>query len=183
MNRDVVTTRRKTPGYGGVMKIALVAAMAANRVIGKDGDMPWHLPAELQHFKKVTLGKPVVMGRATYESIGRPLPGRTNIVLSRQYEQPFTDDKGVIWVSSPAQAIDAAGDIEQLMVIGGGRIYAEFLPLADLLYLTQIKLETAGDTYFPDYQAQATWQLLESETHPADAENPHEFVTELYRRK
>lgn len=164
------------------MKIALVAAMAANRVIGKDGDMPWHLPAELQHFKKITLGKPVVMGRATYESIGRPLPGRTNIVLSRQYEQPYKDDNGVIWVNSPAQAITAAGDVETLMVIGGGRIYAEFLPLADLLYLTQIKLETAGDTYFPDYRAQANWQLLESQTHSADANNPHEFVTEIYRR-
>lgn len=164
------------------MKIALVAAMAVNRVIGKDGDMPWHLPAELQHFKRVTLGKPVVMGRTTYESIGRPLPGRTNIVLSRQYQQPFTDANGVIWVSSPAQAITAAADADTLMVIGGGRIYAEFLPLADLLYLTQIKLETAGDTFFPDYQAHAKWQLIDSETHAADATNPHEFVTEVYRR-
>lgn len=165
------------------MKIALVAAMAANRVIGKDGDMPWHLPAELQHFKRITLGKPVVMGRATYESIGRPLPGRTNIVLSRQFQQPHTDAQGVIWVSSPAQAITAAGDTEMLMVIGGGRIYAEFLPLADMLYLTQINLVTEGDTFFPDYQAQANWQRIESQTHPADANNPHEFVTEIYRRQ
>lgn len=165
------------------MKIALVAAMAANRVIGKDGDMPWHLPAELQHFKRVTLGKPVVMGRTTYESIGRPLPGRTNIVLSRQYQQPFTDANGVIWVSSPQQAIAAAGDAEMLMVIGGGRIYAEFLPLADRLYLTQIKLSTEGDTFFPDYQAHGNWQLLESQLHPADSANPHEFVTEVYTRQ
>lgn len=164
------------------MHIALVAAMAANRVIGKDGNMPWHLPAELQHFKKVTLGKPVVMGRTTYESIGRPLPGRTNIVLSRKYQQPYTDDKGVIWVSSAQQAVTAAGHAEELMVIGGGHVYAEFLPHAQRLYLTQIQLETEGDTYFPDYQAEGNWQLLESFEHPADDKNPYSFVTEVYQR-
>ncbi|MGI0152972.1 MULTISPECIES: type 3 dihydrofolate reductase [Idiomarinaceae] len=165
------------------MLIALVAAMAANRVIGKDGDMPWHLPAELKHFKQVTLGKPVVMGRTTYESIGRPLPGRTNIVLSRKHQQPYTDELGVIWVNSPHYAVQAAGHADELMVIGGGHVYAEFLPRADKLYLTKIDLDTAGDTYFPDYQAVADWDLIEAVEHPADASNPHAFVTEVYLRK
>lgn len=164
------------------MHIALVAAMAANRVIGKDGKMPWHLPAELQHFKRITLGKPVVMGRTTYESIGRPLPGRTNIVLSRKYPQPYTDEQGVIWVNSPEQAVHAAGHTEELMVIGGGHVYAEFLPHAYRLYLTQIQLETEGDTFFPDYHAQANWELVESVEHPADDKNSHAFVTEVYER-
>ncbi len=164
------------------MLISLVAAMAANRVIGKDGDMPWHLPAELQHFKKVTLGKPVVMGRTTYESIGRPLPGRTNIVLSRQYEQPYTDSQGVVWVSNPEQAVAAAGEATELMVIGGGHVYAEFLPHAGRLYLTQINLTTEGDTYFPDYHAQGPWQLVESVEHAADDKNLYSFVTEVYEK-
>lgn len=165
------------------MHIALVAAMAANRVIGKDGKMPWHLPAELQHFKRVTLGKPVVMGRTTYESIGRPLPGRTNIVLSRKHQQPYTDEHGVIWVDSPQLAVREAGRTDELMVIGGGHVYAEFLPYADRLYLTQIQLETEGDTFFPDYQAAAEWELIESVEHSADSKNPHAFVTEVYQRR
>lgn len=164
------------------MIIALVAAMAQNRVIGKDGDMPWHLPAELQHFKKITLGKPVVMGRTTYESIGRPLPKRTNIVLSRRHQQPYTDEQGVIWVSSTQQALQAAGHCEELMVIGGGHVYEEFLPQAERLYLTEIDLTTVGDTYFPDYQAAAKWELVEKIEHPADANNPHTFFTCVYQR-
>src|SRR5690606_30525750 len=112
------------------MKIALVAAMAHNRVIGKDNKMPWHLPAELQHFKKITLGKPIVMGRATFESIGRPLPGRTNIVLTRQEIAATDQADGVIWVHSPEQAMTAAGAADELMIIGGGKIYELFLPLA-----------------------------------------------------
>lgn len=164
------------------MIIALVAAMAKNRVIGKDGDMPWHLPAELQHFKKITLGKPVIMGRATYESIGRPLPNRTNIVLSRRYQQPYTDEQGVIWVSSPQQALHAAGHCDEVMIIGGGHVYQAFLEHAERLYLTEIDLATAGDTYFPDYRAQANWELLEKMEHPADEKNAHKFSTCVYQR-
>lgn len=165
------------------MRIAMVAAMAKDRVIGKDGAMPWHLPAELQHFKRVTLGKPVVMGRATYESIGRPLPGRLNIVLTRRYQQPFTDELGVVWVSTPQQAVSAAGECEELMVIGGGHVYREFLPFAHRLYLTEIDLNVAGDTWFPDYQASADWELKESVLHPSDAKNPHNFTTLVYDRR
>ena len=164
------------------MRIALIAAMARDRVIGKDGAMPWHLPAELQHFKRITMGKPVVMGRATYESIGRPLPGRLNIVLSRKYQQPFTDEKGVVWVNSPEQAVQQAGECEELMVIGGGHVYQEFLPHAHRLYLTEIDLVVEGDTWFPDFHASGNWEVREQIEHPADHENPHAFATLVYER-
>ncbi|MDN7124382.1 type 3 dihydrofolate reductase [Pseudidiomarina sp. 1APP75-32.1] len=164
------------------MRIALIAAMAHDRVIGKNGDMPWHLPAELQHFKRITMGKPVVMGRKTYESIGRPLPGRTNIVLSRKYQQPYTDEQGVVWVSDTGQAVTAAGDTEELMVIGGGHVYQEFLPHAARLYLTQIDVKVEGDTWFPDFHALGEWELKEQVAHPADKNNPHSFSTQVFER-
>jgi len=164
------------------MKIALVAAMAHNRVIGKDNKMPWHLPAELQHFKKITLGKPIVMGRATFESIGRPLPGRTNIVLTRQEIAATDQADGVIWVHSPEQAMTAAGAADELMIIGGGKIYELFLPLAERLYLTKIDLHVDGDTYFPDYSAEARWEEVEKVSHTADQANVHSFETLIYDR-
>lgn len=164
------------------MRIALIAAMAQDRVIGKDGAMPWHLPAELQHFKRITLGKPIVMGRNTYESIGRPLPGRLNIVLSRRYQQPHTDEQGVVWVSDPEQAVAAAGETDELMIIGGGHVYKEFLPYAQRLYITEIDLNVEGDTWFPDYKALGEWELREQVEHPSDAKNPHSFKTLVYDR-
>ncbi|WP_026972237.1 type 3 dihydrofolate reductase [Aliagarivorans marinus] len=157
------------------MKISMIAAMADQRVIGKDNQMPWHMPADLQHFKKVTLGKPVVMGRLTYESIGRPLPGRLNIVVSRNSELSI---EGVTVVSSIEQAKAVAGDVDELMVIGGAKIYQQCLPTADRLYLTHIDLSVEGDAHFPDYQ-QYAWNELQSESHPADEKNSHayRFVT------
>ena len=103
------------------MKVSMIAAMANNRVIGKDNAMPWHIPNELQYFKKVTLGKPIVMGRRTFESLGRPLPGRKNIVLTSQPDRHQDPDNGVIWVANVDQAFAAAGDAEELMIIGGGK--------------------------------------------------------------
>lgn len=131
------------------MDISLVAAMAANRVIGKEGQMPWHLPSELKYFKEITMGKPIVMGRRTFESIGRPLPGRHNIVISRNAPELPAD---VTVVSSLKDALEAAGDVDEVMVIGGGEIYRQFLPVATRLYLTEIDLEVEGDTWFPDYE-------------------------------
>ncbi len=128
------------------MKIAMIAAMAHNRVIGKDNQMPWHLPDDLKHFKAVTMGKPVVMGRKTFESIGRPLPGRQNIVISRN---PDLKIEGVTCVTSFDAAKHAAGQCDELMVIGGGQLYGELLPVADILYLTEIALDVDGDTHFP----------------------------------
>ncbi|MGL5046651.1 MAG: type 3 dihydrofolate reductase [Shewanella sp.] len=138
------------------MRIAMIAAMAKNRVIGKENKMPWHLPEDLRHFKAMTLGKPVVMGRKTFESIGRPLPGRHNIVVSRQTALAI---EGVTCVNSFDAAKQAAGDCEELVVIGGGQLYAELLPLADVLYLTQINLDVEGDTFFPHWD-DGTWQEI-----------------------
>ncbi|CUS47315.1 MAG: dihydrofolate reductase FolA [Idiomarinaceae bacterium HL-53] len=130
--------------------IALVAAMANNRVIGKDGDMPWHLPSELQYFKEITMGKPIVMGRNTFLSIGRPLPGRRNVVVTTQPEKLPAE---VETVSSPEEAIQLLSDAPEIMVIGGGQIYASFLPKAQRMYLTHIDLEVDGDTYFPAWES------------------------------
>src|SRR5690554_3787051 len=118
--------------------ISLVAAMAKHRVIGKSGDMPWHLPSELKYFKEITMGKPIVMGRTTFESIGRPLPGRQNIVISRQpHLLPDTVDA----VKSPAEALALVANAEEVMVIGGGQIYECFLPYATRLYVTHIDVD------------------------------------------
>lgn len=157
------------------MQISMIAAMANNRIIGADNQMPWHLPADLKHFKAVTLGKPVVMGRKTYESIGRPLPGRQNIVISRS---GFSAE-GITTVNCAEAAVAAAGDVEELMIIGGGVIYDLFLSQATRLYLTFIELDVDGDTQFPDYEQTAKWSELERSTHPADERNPYnyQFVT------
>ena len=160
------------------MIISMIAAMAANRVIGKDNKMPWHLPADLKHFKKVTLGKPVVMGRKTFESIGRPLPGRRNIVISRQ--TPL-HAQGAEWVQSVEQALALLNDQPEVMIIGGAEIYRQCLPLAKRLYLTKIELTTDGDAFFPDYTEAGgqSWQQIESQVYEADDENLYtcEFIT------
>jgi dihydrofolate reductase len=158
------------------MIISMVAAMAHNRVIGLNNQMPWHLPADLAHFKQVTLGKPVLMGRRTYDSIGRLLPGRRNIVISRQTKPAgFSGD----WVGSVEEALALLADIPELMVIGGGELYKQLLPLANRLYLTEIDLTTTGDAWFPDYQSVANWRLISEQLRPADAQNPHDcrFIT------
>ena len=140
------------------MRIAMIAAMANNRVIGKDNQMPWHLPEDLRHFKAMTLSKPIVMGRKTFESIGRPLPGRHNIVISRNTD--FCPE-GVTFVTNYEDAISAAGECEELVIIGGGQLYAQFLPKADVLYLTLIDLDVDGDTFFPDWD-DGSWHLQNS---------------------
>lgn len=154
------------------MKIAMIAAMANNRVIGKDNQMPWHLPEDLRHFKAMTLGKPVVMGRKTFESIGRPLPGRHNIVVSRQQNLVI---EGVTCVTSFDAAKQAAGDCEELVVMGGGQLYAELLPQADMLYLTEINIDTAGDTYFPQWD-DGSWHILNDECHVSDKGLEYRFI-------
>ncbi|WP_026376404.1 type 3 dihydrofolate reductase [Aestuariibacter salexigens] len=154
------------------MIISMIAAMADNRVIGKDNAMPWHLPADLKHFKQITLGKPVVMGRKTYESIGKALPGRLNIVITRDTDYVLED---AVVVNTPDEAVKAAGDVEELMVIGGGAIYTYFLPLCERLYLTHIDLAVDGDTQFPDYESQGNWQLTDESEHVADERNPYDY--------
>ncbi len=164
---------------GGPGELVLVAAMARERVIGRGGAMPWYLPADLAHFKAVTLGHPVVMGRRTFESIGRPLPGRTNIVISRG-RPPLPE--GVVLAGNLEAALETAREAERIMVIGGGQIYAEALPLAARLELTLIDLKIDGDTFFPAFDS-AQWLVRAMRSRPADANNPHalNFVT-LERR-
>ncbi|MCQ8886517.1 type 3 dihydrofolate reductase [Pseudoalteromonas agarivorans] len=162
------------------MIISMIAAMANNRVIGLDNKMPWHLPADLQHFKKVTTGKPVVMGRKTFESIGRPLPGRRNIIITRNSQYSA---QGIETVTTPEAALELVKAEEEVMIIGGGNIYQQFLPSADRLYLTFIDLEVEGDTQFPDYKAVATWENVDEQANKPDEKNQYsyKFVT-LYKK-
>lgn len=126
-------------------KIEMVVAVAENGIIGKDGDMPWRLPSDLKHFKQVTMGCPIIMGRATWDSIGRALPGRLNVVISRAV-QNLPD--GVIGVTSPEAALAACGDAARVMIIGGGQIYKAFEAQAEMLHLTEVHATPAGDTHF-----------------------------------
>lgn len=157
-------------------KISMIAAMANDRVIGKDNDMPWHMPADLAHFKKVTMGKPVIMGRKTFESIGRPLPGRKNVVITRNSNWSH---EGVDVVDSPEKALDLLSDVEEVMIIGGGNIYSQFLPQASKLFLTFIDLQVEGDTKFPNWLEVGDWVEIESEKHSPDEKNSYnyQFVT------
>ncbi len=150
------------------MIISMIAAMADNRIIGKDNQMPWHLPADFAWFKRCTMGKPVVMGRKTYESIGRPLPGRLNIVISRDASLSI---EGVTTVMSIEQALEVAGEVEEVMIIGGGAIYAACLPMANKLYVTHIEAEIDGDTQFPDWGTE--FKETYSEAYQADEKNAY----------
>lgn len=151
------------------MSLSLIVAMTQNRVIGKDNQMPWHLPADLAWFRQNTTGKPVIMGRKTFESIGRPLPKRTNIVLSRQ---PFEHD-GVIWKDSLESAVDFVRGSEEIMLIGGGQLFNEYLSQADRLYLTEIQTELDGDTFFPSINWDE-WHIEFEQYRPADEQNPYD---------
>ena len=156
------------------MELVLVVAAAENGVIGKDGAMPWHLPADLRHFRRVTMGKPVIMGRKTWHSIGRPLPGRQNIVLTRD---PAFHGTGATIVSILDKALAAAGGAPEAMVIGGAEIYALSRPLATRIELTRIHASPEGDTFFPEPEA-SLWVETAREDHVADGEAPaHSFLS------
>lgn len=159
------------------MKISMAFAMAQNRVIGRDNALPWHLPKDLQYFKQITLGKPILMGRKTFDSIGRPLPGRPNIVITRNADWQH---EGVHVVHSIDEAL-ALGvelaeqkDVEELMVIGGSQIYTALLDRADRLYMTQVHGEVEGDDYFPAFSLD-DWQQSSAEHHSADESNPYDY--------
>jgi len=159
--------------------LSMIVAHADNRVIGKDNDMPWHLPADLAYFKKTTLGKPIIMGRKTYESIGRPLPGRKNIVISR--DENYSAE-GVETVTSVEQALALVSDIEEVMVIGGGAIYNHCLEAADRLYITHIKAAIEGDTHFPEYDVKNVWKKVSSTVRQPDEKNAYELDFSVYER-
>jgi dihydrofolate reductase len=159
---------------------SLVVAMDRQRVIGRDNRLPWHLPADLAYFKRVTLGHPVIMGRRTWESIGKPLPGRLNIVVSgnRDYRAP-----GALVVHSLDEAWRAAGDADEACVIGGTSLFAEALAVADRIHLTEVDAEVDGDTWFPAFDRSA-WNEREIARHAADERHAHAFrIVVLERRK
>ncbi len=141
------------------MKISLIVAMASNRAIGLNNQIPWHLSADLKKFKKITMGAPILMGRKTYESIGRPLPGRSNIIISRN---PEYRQAGCLVFNDIEQALESCRDREEVFVIGGSDFYRSMLAVADTLYLTQIHREFPGDTFFPELDA-SQWIEVERE--------------------
>ncbi len=163
------------------MKLSLIAALDRNRGIGRDNAMPWHLPDDFKHFKALTLGKPILMGRKTAQSLGRALPGRTNLVLTRGGQVPFA---GMHAVASVEQARKmAAGEAaDELCVIGGGEIYRLLIDQATDLHLTWVDAEVAADTHFPEVDP-AVWREVDSQPHPADARHAFAFRFAHYLRR
>ena len=157
------------------MRISIIAAMDENRVIGKANRLPWHLPADLKHFRSLTLGKPIVMGRRTFDSLSGPLPGRTNIVVTKNR---FYHADGCVLVHSLDDALAVAGQAPEVMIVGGAALYEAMLPRTGRLYLTLIKAVFAGDTRFPKLDS-SEWRETERSDHTADEKNPHaySFVT------
>ncbi|HYH67769.1 MAG TPA: dihydrofolate reductase [Urbifossiella sp.] len=155
------------------MRLALIAALGRNHVIGTDTGLPWHLPRDLKHFRALTLGKPIILGRTTFEQIGRPLPDRPNIVLTRR---PSFAADGVVVARSAAEAMELAERLgaDEAVVIGGGEVYREFLPRADRLYLTVVDGDFEGTTTFPvEALAGLSFAVTDVQRHPADAKNAH----------
>lgn len=159
------------------MIISLIAAMDNNRLIGRENGLPWHLPADFMHFKQVTMGKPVIMGRKTYESIGRPLPGRENIVISRS---GFTAD-GVTVVGSIDAALEKVSDVDEAMIIGGANLYQQMMPQADRMYLTHVDASCEGDAWFPKIEMNE-WVITSQQQHEADEKNNYAFRIVTYQR-
>lgn len=163
------------------MRISLIAALDRHHAIGRDNDLPWRLPDDLKRFKALTLGKPVLMGRKTAQSLGRALPGRVNLVLTRSGQVPFEGMVAVDSVASALRQAEAEG-AEELCVIGGGEIYALVLPQADVLHLTHVETEVAGaDAFFPRFDA-VQWQVTSREAHAADARHAFAFEFVDYAR-
>jgi dihydrofolate reductase len=166
------------------VRLALIAAVADNNVIGRDGGIPWRIPSDMAFFKRTTMGKPIVMGRKQYESVGKPLVGRTNIVVTRQHGyQP----EGVIVIDDLKAAIEHARSIaeadrvDEVMIIGGGEIYAQALPMADRLYITHVAAAPEGDTWFPRIDP-ADWEVIEEpEVLPGDRDSAG-FRVKVYAR-
>ena len=157
--------------------ITMIVAMGTNRVIGMDNRMPWHLPADLKYFRQATWGHPVVMGRKTFQSIGKALPGRENIVLTRDRNLQLD---GATIVHDMQDIIKRAAN-EQLFIIGGSEIYAQFLAQAERLLITQVAVETEGDAYFPVFDKEH-WRLIKRTEGSADSQNPFHFAFEEWTR-
>lgn len=161
------------------MIISLIAALGRNGVIGKNNAIPWYLPADMRHFRELTLGKPVIMGHKTYLSIGRPLPKRENIVMVRDLNVVLA---GCKVVHSAQEALKAVEGNREVMIIGGEKIYSVFLPQADRLYLTYIELNVEGDAFFPYFNLDE-WHEIAREPHTADSENAYDYTFVTLERK
>lgn len=167
------------------MRLSLIVAMASNRCIGINNQLPWHLPDDLRYFRAVTMGKPVVMGRKTHESIGRPLPGRPNIVITHQDSYK---PEGVEVASSLECAVEMAArlalqtDAEEAMVMGGAEIYRQMLPLADRLYLTEVHADVEGDAFFPELDPRQ-WEEIQRVDHSPSGDNPYAYSFVIYDRR
>jgi len=159
-------------------RLSLIVAMSLNRVIGREGDLPWRLSADLKQFRKLTTGHAILMGRKTYDSIGRPLPQRRSIVITRneQYRPA-----GVETAGSLEEAIQLVGNDDEVFIIGGGAVYEQALPLADRLYVTLVEAEVEGDTFFPPTD-HAQWRIVSDEAHPADDKNDWSYRFQIYER-
>jgi len=157
--------------------VSLIVAVTTNHVIGNENRLPWRLPADLQHFKRLTVGKPIVMGRLTWESLPGLLPQRKHIVVTRNKSYQA---EGAVVVHSLEAALDEAGAVDEIMVVGGGCLYAEALPLADRIYLTRIHTQFDGDTFFPALSDE--WQIVACEDHRADQKNSSAYSFLTYER-
>lgn len=169
--------------------LSMIIAAAQNRVMGRDNQMPWHLPNDLQYFKKVTMGKPMIMGRKTYESLGKPLPGRPHIIITRQagYVPPNANEQVQV-VSTLEEAITAAKALikntehDEAMVIGGAEICNLAFPFTERLYLTEVHAQVEGDVFFPEFD-KTQWQEISRENHQACEKNPYDYSSVVYQRK
>lgn len=160
------------------VRLSIIVAMGKNRVIGANGAIPWRLPNELQLFKRITMGHHIIMGRKTWESIGRLLPGRTTVIITRQKQYAVP---GAIVVNSLQDAIATAAQDEEIFVVGGGELYREALPKADRLYLTVVDAMPAGDTQMPEINF-AEWRETSSESHSTDEKHAHSYRFSIYDR-
>lgn len=170
---------------GEKVSIGVIVAAAENGVVGRDNALPWHLPEDLKYFKRMTLGKPIVMGRRTFESIGRPLPGRCNIVISRnaRYRAAGIEVASSLEAGLALARERAAGDgVDEVMVIGGAGLYAEAIPRADHLYVTEVHAEVPGDTWLPPVNWR-DWREVSREFHAAGGQNPYDYSFVAYRRR
>lgn len=161
------------------MKISIIAALGQNNVIGKDNKLPWHLPADFKRFKQLTMGKPIILGSRTFESIGKPLPGRINIILTRNNCSRRPD---VLFASSLEEAVALSQNHEELMICGGASVYKQFLPLATKMYLTLIHQAFQGNVFFPEYNKEE-WQEVERIDNEADDDNPYPYSFVVLTKK
>ena len=160
--------------------IAIVVAAAENNVIGKDNGLIWHLPADLRHFKQITMGHPILMGRKTFESIGKPLPGRTSVIITTQKDY---EAEGCLVAHSVAEAVEQARQLdEDLYIIGGANIYEQTLPITDRVYLTRVHAAFDGDVYFPELDEE-DWETVEQEHHEPDEKNKYPYSFLMLQRK